>query len=479
MIVARRPPAAARTPLDPSRVRTPMHSASAALAVLALAAAVPAARAQSTPSTPSTPASPVSVASGLDLPVDRIVAVVGSKPIMYSEVFESVYERRAQGLLELPPDSAGQMAVARNVLRELIDEELLVQKATEAKVEVSEDELNTAADNQIKQVRGRFESDAQFRAELRKAGRGTPDDLRKAFLEQARRQMLVQRYVQKMREENKLVSGVVTEEEIRREFESRRATQPKRPATVGFRQIVVAPTPSKAARDRALAKAESLLVELRKGGNFELIAKRESMDPGSKELGGDLGWNRRGKMVPEFDRVMFSVNPGQLSPVIETAFGYHIIKVDRVQPSEVKARHILIRPVVDSADVAAARLRADSVYAAWTAGAKFDELATKYHDRRGLEEKLIPEVDQGQLPAAYATAIAGRKPNDVLAPFSIEDRANSTTKFVVAQITLLNAAGDYELADVSTRIREQLAQQKGMERLLSGIRESVYVAVRL
>ena len=71
---------------------------------------------------------------------------------------------------------------------------------------------------------------------------------------------------------------------------------------------------------------------------------------GTKELGGDLGWNRRGRMVPEFDRMMFALNPGIISPVIETAFGFHIIRVDRVQPAEVKARHILIRPTVDTSD---------------------------------------------------------------------------------------------------------------------------------
>ena len=62
-----------------------------------------------------------------------------------------------------------------------------------------------------------------------------------------------------------------------------------------------------------------------------------------RQQGGDLGWNRRGPMVPEFDRVMFALNPGVLSPSWRP-FGYHIIRVDRVQPAEVKARHILHPP---------------------------------------------------------------------------------------------------------------------------------------
>jgi peptidyl-prolyl cis-trans isomerase SurA len=447
------------------------------LTLLGLAAAAPALRAQTTPGS-ARAATPAAFTGGADLPVDRIVAVVGTKPIMWSEVAEAVLERRAQGL-EFPTDSAAQMTLARQVLSELVDEEVLVQKAQEAKIEVAEDELANTVDGQVKQIRARFTTDAEFREELRKAGRGSPDDLRRALLEQARRAELARRYIAKMREENKLVSGVVSEEEVRREFEARRATAGKRPASVGFRQIVIAPTPSKPARDRALAKAESLLVELRKGGDFALIAKRESMDPGSRELGGDLGWNRRGTMVPEFDRVMFAINPGQLSPVIETGFGYHIIRVDRVQPQEVKARHILIRPVIDSADVAAARVRADSVYNLWKGGATFESLVAKYHDRRGLEQTVVPEVPRDQIPASYAAAIANHKVGDHLPPFAIEDRANSTSKFVVAELTLLNEGGDYQLADVRTQIRERMAQEKGMKRLLAGLRESMYVSMRL
>jgi peptidyl-prolyl cis-trans isomerase SurA len=83
-------------------------------------------------------------------------------------------------------------------------------------------------------------------------------------------------------------------------------------------------------------------------------------------------------MVPEFDRYLFgyyALQPGQLSPVVETAFGYHIIRVDRVNAGEVKSRHILVTPTIDSADVARARLEGDSVAAQWRAGASFDSLA--------------------------------------------------------------------------------------------------------
>jgi len=98
------------------------------------------------------------------------------------------------------------------------------------------------------------------------------------------------------------------------------------------------PRPSPAAKERARAKAESLLVELKTGSDFEKLAKRESMDPGSKDNGGDLGWNRRGRMVAEFDRWMFALAPGQLSPVDRDAVRLSHHSRGSRAAGEVKAR---------------------------------------------------------------------------------------------------------------------------------------------
>ena len=167
------------------------------------------------------------------------------------------------------------------------------------------------------------------------------------------------------KDDGKLLPANVSEEDIDKAFEANKDKLPTRPAQVTFRQIVVAPKPSPAAKLAAKAKADTILNDLKHGADFGELAKRESMDPGTRELGGDLGWNRRGNMVREFDASMFALPPGQLSPVIETVFGYHIIKVDRVRPGEVKASHILIRWNIDSAAEAVALLRADSVLALW------------------------------------------------------------------------------------------------------------------
>jgi PPIC-type PPIASE domain len=121
-------------------------------------------------------------------------------------------------------------------------------------------------------------------------------------------------------------------------------------------ELVKGLEPSDADVDAKLAgarqKADELLKRARAGEDFETLAKQNSAEPGASERGGDLGWFGRNQMVKEFEETAFAMQEGQLSDVIETAFGFHVIKVESRRskdeagkPEEqVKARHILIRP---------------------------------------------------------------------------------------------------------------------------------------
>jgi peptidyl-prolyl cis-trans isomerase SurA len=421
--------------------------------------------------TPVTPASAVPPS----LPIDRVVAIVGEQPVLWSDVLTAINQRRAQGL-QLPPDSAGQATLARTVLNELLDEEILVQKSKELKLEVTDADIIAATDRQIKNVRAQFKSDEEYRAELRNAGLGSAEEYRKSLIEQYRRQQLQQKAFAELRKRAKPVN--VTEEEVTAAFEQSRAALQRRPATITFRQIIVAPKASAPAKAKAKARADSLLAELKKGGDFELIAKRESMDPGTKQLGGDLGWNRRGSgLVPEFERMMFALPPGVLSPVIETTFGYHIIRVDRVQSAEVKARHILIAPAIDSADVTAARVEADSVAAQWRRGVPYDTLVAKHHD--ATEEKgVLQPFPRDSLPASYQAAVTGAKADDITAPFQLAN-PRGAPKFGVIQIVTATEAGEYDQAEIRDQIRAQLAEERSIRQLLDELRKQTYVSIRM
>jgi len=410
-------------------------------------------------------------------PVDGIVAVVGTTPILRSDVEERVAQARASGQ-KMPVDSASQQAMLKSILDAIIDEELLVQKAKDEKVEVTDNDVNADVDKRMQTIRTRFTTEKEFRAELKKSGFGTADEFRRWLADQSRRSQLQQKLFEKLRTDGKIAPAAVSTAEVDEFFSKNSSQLQKLPATVTLRQIVVAPKPSAHQDSVAVLRAESLYVEITKGGDFEQIAKRESMDPSTKELGGDLGWRRRGDFVPEFDRVYFGIRPGVVSPPVKTVFGYHLIRVDRVQPAEVKGRHILIRPAIDSVDIAKAQVEAADVVKQWRAGVSFDTLRTKHHDPS--EESSIPQpFPQSQLPQEYQTAIAGHKANDILDPFVIEDKSRGTPKYFVVQITSI--AGEHEptVADWREKIRDQLAEEKAIRRYLDGLRKESYVSIRI
>ena len=362
---------------------------------------------------------------------------------------------------------------------QLLETELLVQKAKLEKIEVNDAELQRSVDDNEKRIRVQFKTETEFREALKENGFGSYDEWRKMQTDLLRRDNLQRDLITKLKRDGKMTAVNVSEAEVTAAYEENKTRLPKKAARVGLRQIVLATKPSDASKKRARAKIDSLRAELEKHPeDFETMAKKESMDPGSKELGGDLGWNRRGKMVPEFDRMMFALNPGVISPVVETAFGFHIIRVDRVQPAEVKARHILVSWTLDSADESRSKKEADSIAGVWRKGASFDSLSLKFHDIAGGEEKTIPEYPRDSLPEVYRNAIEAKKLNEIIDPFPIPSGQAGISKFVIAQITFLDEAGDFTLAEMRERIRSQLSEERSMRRLIDNLKKLTYISVR-
>jgi peptidyl-prolyl cis-trans isomerase SurA len=407
--------------------------------------------------------------------VDQVLAVVGNRPVLASQVEEELFSRQSQGQ-QLPTDSAGLAALRKQVVQSIVDEELLVQQAQrDTSIKVTDQEIADGVDQQVRKVRANFGSELDYRTELKKAGFETPEEYRRWLTDQQRRAAFQNRLVDKLRSDGKLKSVPPTEQEMQAYFNEQKGALGSRPATLSFRQIVITPQPSAESKARAKAKADSILLELRRGADFATAAKRFSQDPGSKDQGGSLNWFRRGVMVPEFERVAFGLKPGVVSDPVESPFGYHLIQVERVQPGEVQARHILIIPEVDSANVEAARARADSVRARLLAGASFDSLQRIYHDPSA--EKQAENVPADKLPENYAKVIGDADSGAVTPVFSIPGTAGRE-QFVVVQVTGRRPQGDIRYEDVKDRIREQLGQQLAIRRYLDRLRQSSYVDVR-
>jgi len=407
--------------------------------------------------------------------VDRVLAVVGNRPVLASQVDEELFSRQSQGV-KLPDNPEGLRAVRQQIVTSIIDEELLVQEAMrDTSIKVTDEEIASGVEEQVRKVRTNFKSEVDYAAELQKAGFQTPEEYRRWLTDQQRRAAYQNRLIEKLRNEGKLKSIAPTEKEMKEYFEEQKASLGTRPATVSFRQIVVTPMPSPAAKARTKAEADSIVLELRRGADFAVAARRFSQDPGSKEQGGSLNWFRRGVMVPEFERVAFTLRPGMISDPVESPFGYHIIQVERVQPAEVQARHILLVPHIDSAQVDSARARAESIRSALMAGASFDSLQRLYHDRSA--ERQAESVPVTKLPENYAKVVGDSVASGTFLPvFTMP--GSGRDQFVVLQVTDRRPEGEIKYEDVRDRIREQQGQQLAIRRYLDRLRRSTYVEIR-
>ncbi len=410
------------------------------------------------------------------LVTDRVVAVVANRPILLSQVDEEIFTRQSQQGLKLPPTDAGIDSLRRSIVADIIDDELLVQEAQrDTTIKVTEEEVVQGVEAQVKSVRGRFTSEVDYTAELRKAGFDTPDEYRRWTADNIRRSFYRTRYLEHLKQRDRLKPVAPTEREMRAYFEANKGSLEQRPPTVSFKQIIVAPRATDAAKARARAQADSIVAELRKGADFATAARRFSQDAGTKDKGGDLGWQRRGTFLPEFERVEFQLKPGAISDPVETAFGYHIIQVVRAQPTETNARHILIMPAVTPADVDSAHALATRISQGLAAGQSFDSLQRLYHDRS--EEKEGQSVPVDRLPPAYATAIGTADSGAVIPPFDLTG-PDGRTKYSIVKVTLRRPAGDVSYEDMKEKIRSSLGDEFALRRLLARLRASTYVDIR-
>lgn len=412
-------------------------------------------------------------------PLDRIVAIVGTRPILASQIEEEMVQQQAQGA-QLPTDSAGLAALRRQILDRLVELEVLVQHAErDTSIKVTDQEVLDQVEQTYQNVRKQFSSESDFRDQIRQARFGSVEEWRRWLADEQRRQLYAQRLIEAQRQKGKLRPIPPTEAQMREFWEQNKDQQPKRPATVSFRQIVIKPAPDSAARLRAYQRAESLVVELRKGADFADAAKRFSGDSASAAQGGELGWFRRGVMVKEFEDFAFRLRPGEISPPVETSFGFHIIDVERTQPAEVLARHILIVPEISEAQIAIARARADTLHDRIEHAAghvSFDSLARIYADPQ--EPKLAEDAPLTDVPPEYQKVLSSDTTLG-LKPVITEGADTPRPKFVVLEVTARKDAGDLAYEDVKMRIRQSLGDQLAIRHFIEQLKRQIYVDIRL
>lgn len=217
-----------------------------------------------------------------------------------------------------------QAAVDKQVVEQLISAELLFQAA--AKFEIKD--LETLIDAKMAQGKSRFKDEQDFKNAIK--------DLEmdeKALREYTRRDLLITRFV-----ETTFMPKAIISEADARTFYDKNSGKFKREDLVKASHILIG-VDAKASLDdkkKAREKAETLKKELAGGADFALLAKGNSTCPSSRQ-GGDLGFFGKGQMVPAFEKAAFALKPGELSDVVETPFGYHIIKLTDKKAAETTA----------------------------------------------------------------------------------------------------------------------------------------------
>jgi len=249
--------------------------------------------------------------------VDRIVAVVNNEPILLSEVDALCKYALEQVPATLPLDEAVERKrqIRRETLDSLIDERLMDQQVRELRIEVKDEEV----DKYISLIKSENNlTDEQFELALKQEGLSL-DEFKKKQRDRIEKQKLMGREIQsKLRVSDKDV------EQYYREHYAQGAGAEKIKASHILFSVPAGTSPE---QDKTVrARAEKVLAEVRAGKDFAALAKQYSDDP-SAAMGGDLGWFRRGDMVAAFEKAAFALKPGQISDLVRTRFGYHIILV--------------------------------------------------------------------------------------------------------------------------------------------------------
>jgi peptidyl-prolyl cis-trans isomerase SurA len=298
--------------------------------------------------------------------LDRIVAVVGDKIILESEL-EARFQLYSAQFKPKIKTSEEENNLKRELLDQMINDKLIVTQAEkDTLLQVTPKEVDDALEEEIKGLKEQFPSEEAFQEGLKKEGL-TERDLRKKYKTQIKEKLLEDKLVS-----SKLSSVGISNKEVKDFFDFYQDSLPEQQEAVRLSHILLTVKPSDHTLDSLEQKAEKILSEAEKGGDFASLAQKYSEDP-SKDKGGDLGFFKKGDLLPEFEKEAFSLNPGEIG-MAKTNLGYHIIKLEEKKDDLIHVRHILIQIQPSAGDSAQVWAKADSICKLLKNGGDFGQL---------------------------------------------------------------------------------------------------------
>ncbi|MEY3369141.1 MAG: hypothetical protein RI973_2296 [Bacteroidota bacterium] len=281
--------------------------------------------------------------------IEKVIAYVGTEVVLLSELEEQIALLSERQGGKLPPNARC------IVLENLLTQKLLVNQAKLDSVEVTDEEVEAQLGARIDQILEYMGGNvSQFEDYYGQ----TITEVKDAFREDLKNQLLSDRMKSQVMQNIK-----VTPSEVKSFFRKiPRDSLPYFNAEVEIGEIVLKPSVNTTERQLAIDKLEALRKRIVEDGEkFENVAQTYSDDFASARIGGDLGWTKRGKFVPEFEAAAYKLEEGEISPVVESEFGFHLIQLLSRRGNSIHTRHILVKPNITEADLELVRARLDSI----------------------------------------------------------------------------------------------------------------------
>ncbi|MBC7913557.1 MAG: peptidylprolyl isomerase [Pyrinomonadaceae bacterium] len=279
--------------------------------------------------------------------INKIAAIVGDNIILQSDIERDYANYILQGNPENPE-------IKCYLVQQMLTQKLLSQQAVIDSVVASDDEVTNEVDRRVRVLIQRAGGQDKLEGFLNRSLIQYKDQMRP----DVREQMIADKMQRKITEH-----VAVTPLEVKRYFES----IPKDSLTyynaeVEVGEIVLYPKLTKKEKESFHDKAESIRLRVKGGEDFGTLARLYSEDPGSAPEGGDLGFFDRTVMTKDFTAMAFKLKAGELSPVFETEFGFHVLQVVERRGEQVNARHILIKTSPPQASFDRVKVTIDTIY---------------------------------------------------------------------------------------------------------------------
>jgi len=346
--------------------------------------------------------------------IDGIAAVVGREIILKSEVDQFVQNYVIQNKVDVRTNPEALEKLRKQVLDRIVEQKVLLTQAEEDTIIADERDIDKRVEEQlnyfIQQVGSEAKLEEAFQIPISKIKR----NLRKDATDLLRIEIL---------REKKFGNVKITRKEVENFFTTYKDSLPTMPETVDISHILKQIRAGGESRKKALEKIHLIQDKLNAGENFSDLAKQYSEDPASAKRSGDLGFTKRGDFVREYEEVAFLLSNGEVSDIVETQFGFHIIKLIEKRGEQIRTSHILIqmKPVEEDESRVVEELK--SIRESYLSGAKFDSLAMIHSDDENVENDKghlgLWQVDKLAIPA-FKEVIQNLKSGEVSEPFKTE-----------------------------------------------------------